>query len=205
MQTEKHALFVSFPPSTRMTDEHITNDAVELATGAVWKEWMERLKPFHDLDHAERVKQINAHWPDVSFWWQQTLAVEYERQHGLREVGQSCAGDYQVTYSKTMPWSREECFDRVLSTPFLGPSSWEVGERWQFDGCDVEVRRVDMEVVRWFWFDADGKSTVTVDFWPNKSGEKMQIRFMHAGLASQEARAKYRTYWKEKLEAICAT
>lgn len=186
-----------------MTDEHITNDAVEVATGAVWKTWMERLAPFHDLDHTERVKKINELWPDVSFWWQQTLAVEYERQHGLRVVGQSCAGDFQVTCSKTMPWSRGKCFDAVLSTPFMDGAKWEVGAQWNIGRIAVEVRRVDDEVIRWFWFDEDGKSTVTVDFWPNKSGEKMQIRFMHAGLASQEARAKYRAHWKEALEKIC--
>jgi hypothetical protein len=188
-----------------MTDEHITNDAVEVATGAVWKTWMERLAPQHELDHPARVKWLQANYADTPNWWQQSIAIEYERQNGLRVVGQSCAGDFQVTCSKTMPWTRGQCFDAVLSTPFMQGAKWEVGAQWDTAGVAVEVRRIDQEAICWFWFDEDGKSIVTVDFWPNKSGEKMQIRFDHSGLASQDARSKYRAQWKAALEQICAT
>lgn len=186
-----------------MSDADIADDAVVKATGADWGTWMERLKPHHELDHTARVKALCADHPDLDLWWSQMITVEYERRHGLRVVGQTCAGDFQVSCSKTVPWDRAECLERFVSTPFLQGADWTPGSVWETGQARVQVRRVDDQVVRWFWHDEDGKSTVTVDFWPTKSGDKMQVRFMHAELASLEARDKYRARWKEALEMIC--
>lgn len=185
-----------------MSDVEISDAAVERATGADWATWMERLKPWHDMDHTARVKALHAAHPDVDAWWGQMLAVEYERRAGLREVGQSCAGDYQVSCSKTVDWSRNECLERALSTPFLHGADWTTGATWESDGGRAIVRRVDDKMVRWFWYDADGQSTVELDFWPNSTGDRMQIRFAHAGLASREARERYRKKWKAALDQI---
>lgn len=185
-----------------MSDVGISDDAVAKATAAPWATWMERLEPWHELDHAARVQALRATYPDVDGWWAQMIGVEYERRRGLREVGQSCAGDFQVSCSKTVDWSREECLERVLSTPFLPGADWTIDSAWETEGGRALVRRVDAHVMRWFWYDGDGKSTVTLDFWPNAAGDRMQIRIAHTELADQEARARYRVKWKTALEQI---
>lgn len=186
-----------------MSDVDIADAAVKKATGADWATWMERLQPHHDLDHTARVKALVAQWPDVDLWWAQMVIVEYERRHGLRVVGQTCAGDFQVSCSKTMPWDAAECLERIVTTPFLPGADWTEGAVWEADGAKVQVRRVDEKVVRWFWFDDDGKSTVTVGTWPSKTGDKTQITFHHSELASLEAREHYRAKWKAALAMIC--
>ena len=49
----------------------------------------------------------------VPGWYAQGITVAYERAHGLRDVNQSCAGDFQVSVSKTVPAPVEEVVDAL--------------------------------------------------------------------------------------------
>ena len=184
-----------------MAQDRYSDDAVRKATGHGWQHWfriLDGLGP--DLDHTERAKRLAAAAPDVPGWWVQGITVEYERERGLRKFGQSSKGDFQVSVSKTVPWTAAECYRRVVATPLLANAEWTEGATWNTDGGRVEVRRADGKMLRWFWFDADGKSTVVVDF---VAGEgKTQIVVGHSGLASAPARDLYRAKWKEALAQV---
>lgn len=191
--------------------------AVRKATGDGWDHWFAIHDSYPDLDHKERVKRFWSEHGDgvgmdgsigerkgaVSGWWSQMITVEWEKARGKRVEGETSAGDFQVTCSKTVAWDADECFERAVSTPFLDGADWTEGATWQNAEASIEVRRVDPgKIIRWFWHDADGKSTVTLDFWPSANGEKTQIRFSHAQLASLEARDRYRARWKDALAMI---
>ena len=184
-----------------MPQDRYSDDAVRKATGQGWDHWFRTLDSFgQDLGHTERAKQLAAAAPEVPGWWVQGITVEYERERGLRKFGQASKGDFQVSVSKTAPWTAAECYRRVVATPLLANAEWTEGATWNTDGGRVEVRRADGKMLRWFWFDADGKSTVVVDF---VAGEgKTQIVVGHSGLASAAARDLYRAKWKEALGQV---
>jgi hypothetical protein len=51
----------------------------------------------------------------VPGWHSQGITVAYERARGLRDVNQSCAGDFQVSVSKTVPAPVSEVVDALES------------------------------------------------------------------------------------------
>lgn len=51
----------------------------------------------------------------VPGWHAQGITVAYERARGLREMHQSCAGDFQVSVSKTVPATVAEVVDALKS------------------------------------------------------------------------------------------
>lgn len=184
-------------------DTDYSDEAVQKATGHGRDHWYTILDAYGDVDHRERAKRLSEDAPELSGWWVQMITVDYERARGLREVGQSSSGDYQVSCSKTVPWSPDECFERVVSTPWLPGADWNEGAEWETDGGRVKVRIVEPgKQLRFWWYDGDGKSTVVVSFWPNAKGNKQQIIFGHSGLASKEALELYRARWKAALAQI---
>ncbi len=190
-----------------------SDDAVRKATGHGWDHWFAIHDAYPDLDHTQRAKRFWQEHGDgttvtgtpaqgsINGWWAQMITVEWEKERGKRVEGQSCAGDFQVSCSKTVPWNVDEAWERVLSTPFLKGADWTEGASWDTDGGRVEVRRADPgKMLRWFWHDGDGKSTVEVSF--IAKGDKSSIVFRHHGLASAEAKEAYRGRWKDALAAI---
>ncbi len=187
-----------------MADVGIAEDKIIEATGHGRGHWYGLLDGYGDVDHTTRTKRLGADAPGLPGWWVQTLTVDYERERGLREVGQSCAGDYQVGCSKTLPGDPVEAYERIVSTPFLPGADWTEGAVWDADGAGVEVRRADPgKMLRWFWHDDDGKSTVEIHF-AGKPNGKTSVTVRHHQLASSEAREHYRAKWKAALDQIAA-
>ncbi len=184
-----------------MSDTDIDDEAVRKATGHGWDHWLALHDALAANDHTARVKRFQADHPEVGTWWAQMITVEWERRRGHRVVGQSCDGDFQVSCSKTVPWTLDETWDHIVSTPFVPGADWRPGAAWEVDGIGIEVRRVDPgQMLRWFWHDTDGKSTVEIHF--QDKGDKTTFTIRHHGLASAEARERYRRHWKASLELI---
>lgn len=177
--------------------------SIERATGRAQDAWFDELDALDADDHTARTKALSAAHPDVSGWWIQAVVVEYERARGLREVGQSCAGDYQVSCSKTVALDADAAFERIVTADWLPGARWEEGATFTTHGGDVEVRVVTPgKQVRFWWHDDDGRATIVADVWPNKAGDKHSIRITAMGLPSQEARARHREHWKAALDVL---
>ncbi len=187
-----------------MAKQRITGQAVLRGTGHDWDHWFEIIDGFGPLpDHTARAKALAEAVPDLRGWWVQEIVVQFERKRGLRVVGQSSRGDFQITCSKTLYIDLDEAWERLTTVPFLGPVDWTEGVEAEVPGGRIEVRRVAPgKMLRWFWFDDSGKSTVEVDF-QSKDG-KTAVRFGHSGLVSKEAAAPYRARWKDALDMLDA-
>jgi hypothetical protein len=167
------------------------DDAVKAATGKTWAEWFAVLddagaaaKP-----HPEIVAVLaDAH--GVGPWWQQMVAVGYERARGLREKNQTPQG-YQVGASRTLAapvadvwaaWNEEAKRAKWLPDPFTVRKATEnksMRITWN-DGSKLEVL---------FYAKGDAKSQVTID---------------HRGLEGAEGVEAMRAFWRERLDALKA-
>ncbi len=183
-----------------MTDVGIDEARVLEATGFPRSHWYAMMDAYGAVDHAARARQLRSDAPDLDPWWVQTLSVDYERARGMREVGQSSTGDFQVSCSKTVAMGSEEAYEQIVATPFLAGARWLEGSTWETEGARVEVRRADPgKMLRWFWH-ADEKSTVEIHF--TARSDKTTVTIRHHGLPSKEAREAYRTKWKAALKRI---
>ena len=83
-------------------NERSSDEAVKAKTGKVWTEW------FKILDKAGAKKMPHTeittilHDRGVGSWWGQMVAVEYERERGIREKYQKCTGEFSTSGSRTI-------------------------------------------------------------------------------------------------------
>jgi hypothetical protein len=85
------------------TNKRRSDEAVKAKTGKVWAEWL----PILDKAGAKKLshQEIWAYLKEkeqVVPWWSQMVAVEYERERGLRDRHQRCTGEYSASASRTM-------------------------------------------------------------------------------------------------------
>lgn len=180
----------------------VSDAAMERATGRSRPQWHAALDQYGlDIDHTERVRRLAADHPDLSSWWCQSVAVDFEQARGLRVKGQSSSGDFQVSCSKTVDGDPDAVWQRLVTAPLLPTADWREGAVWDAGEARVEVRRVDPgKILRWFWVVEGGKSTVEVSFQPK--GGATTVVFRHHGLDSAEAVERYRKQWKAALEKV---
>jgi hypothetical protein len=169
----------------------VSDEAVQAKTGKAWAEWLSIL----DAAGAERMshKEIVAHLREqhgIGAWWQQTVAVTYERARGLRDKHQKPDG-YEISVSKTVPAPSPELF-----------SAWNDAERraeWlASDALDVH-RATDGKSMRAGWRD-DG-SRLDVYFYA-KGPDKSQVSVSHGRLASAQDAERIKAFWAEQLERL---
>ncbi len=182
-------------------DVDIQDASVVAATGAGWTSWMERLDALPGDNHTARVQALAKAYPDLSSWWCQTIVVHFERERGLRIVGQSSLGDFQVSCSKTLPTTPERAWSQLESLAFVGKGAWKQGATWIHEKAGVEVRRCEPpDIVRFFLFEDGGRSTVEVHIEAKET--RARVLFHHSGLPSAEAREAARARWKGVLAEL---
>lgn len=86
----------------------MNNDTVRKATGRSFTQWFEVIESagISSAPH-KTIAEYLAALDGVSFWWAQSITVEYEKAVGRRVKGQTASGDFQVGVSKTLPVSTE--------------------------------------------------------------------------------------------------
>jgi hypothetical protein len=93
------------PPYVPRTRDEVVRER----TGRTWAEWFALLDRAGGatLGHRELTRVLVAR--QVSAWWSQMVAVEYERARGLRRVHES-AGGYAVSVSRTVAWKLPQLY-----------------------------------------------------------------------------------------------
>src|SRR5690625_4955655 len=93
-----------------VTQPDSSDESVRKATGRGWEEWLDLLDTAGaaSLDHKGIVKLVADQ--GVSAWWQQQVAVNYEKMRGLRERHETPDG-YQLSKSKTVAAGIDQLFE----------------------------------------------------------------------------------------------
>ncbi len=191
----------------------LSGEAVARATGRDWDAWLELLDGLgaREMEHKEIVALIAGPGELSSGWWQQSLAVGYEQARGLRVVGQTSAGGFQIGVQMTLPVSAGEAWDLLTEGPGLGVwlgaadgIEFRKGERYRtLKGASGEVRSVipgDRVRLTWSSPALAYPSTLQVTVVP--SGGKASVRFHQERLSSLEERERMREHWRDVLKEL---
>lgn len=168
--------------------ELISDKAIERSTGDTWNTWLERLEAMgaSELSHKEIASKLVTDY-QVAGWWAQSLTVRYEQAIGRRQPGQSNAGDFSVSVSKTLNGTMDEGLHWWLK---------KVQARTDFNGVPI-LTSSTTETEKWRNYRValkDG-SRIVVGIYaktPTKAGFGLQ----HDKLPSAEAAEAWRAYWK---------
>jgi hypothetical protein len=173
------------PPKKPRTNTRTSDESVKAGTGKAWKEW------FAILDKAGAKKMahsdISKHLYEkckVGPWWCQMVAVEYERERGLRDMHQKCDGEYAASGSRTMAVPIAKLY-----------SAWvDDGLRRKWIGADkLEIStKTENKSLRGAW--DGGKSRLSVNFYP-KGPAKTQVAVDHIKLASSKECQQMKDHW----------
>jgi len=172
-----------------MRAQTVSEEAVTKATGKRWKQWFALLKKAKAdmLSHAAIARKLSEEH-GVSGWWAQSITVEFERFIGRRAVGQTSAGDYQATITRTLPGPIDDAL-----------KAWQrlVRGRAEFDGVPLAAKPTVSKTEKWRYWRAsleDGsKVTVTIGAKPDG---KAQLAINHDKLAGKRGVVRWKAYWK---------
>lgn len=200
---------MSQPPS------RVSDGAVEAATGRDWAAWFDWLDEHDaaDLDH----RGIVALFADAGVdngWWQQTVAVGYERARGLRAVGETADAGFQVGVQRTLPVGQDALWDWLVAPE--GVAAWlgavagfepSPGHRYETaDGTTGEVRTVKPgERLRLTWQPSGREAATTLQLTlacPRNDASKTTLRFHHERLAGAAEREAMRDRWRAVLDRL---
>lgn len=175
-------------PATKPT---ISDEAVSTATGKSWDEWFRLLDEAGagQMTHKEIVALLEP-YDHVSGWWQQSIAVAYEKARGLRETHEHADG-YSVSASKTIAAGAEAVF-----------AAWQdeaTRTRWLADQMTIR-KATPPKSLRITWHDG---SHVDVYVYP-KGDAKSQVSLEHRKLPDRDAAERQKTFWKAALEGLKA-
>lgn len=191
----------------------ISDEAVARATGRDWNAWLAFLDDLgaEEMEHKGIVALLAGPGGLSNGWWQQSVAVGYEQARGLRVVGQTSTGGYQVGVQKTLPVSVEAAWNLVMDGP--GRAVWlgtvdrlelRRGEQYRTsEGPWGEIRSVAIgQRVRLTWHSPELLSPSTLQVYVMASGEKASVRFHQEGLSTLEERESMRQHWRLATEGL---
>ncbi len=193
-----------------------SDEAVRDATGRDYGEWFALLDQVGavDLDHKALVAAIAEHAPDVSGWWHQTVAVEYERARGKRVLGQTADGLFQLGVTRTFDVAPEQLWELIVSRPqlWLGEGAevaFEVGERYKLEGADAasgEIRVVKPgDRLRMTWQPQGWPAPATLQLAMTARGPgKTSLTAHLEKLPDAEAREALRERWRAVMDRLAA-
>ena len=191
----------------------MSDEAVARATGRDWNTWLQFLDDLgaQELSHKDIVALVAGPGQLSNGWWQQSIAVGYEQARGLRVVGQTSAGGFQIGVQRTLPVPVDMAWDLLTEGP--GRAIWlgtvdnlefQKGERYRTsEGVWGEVRSVAAgQRVRLTWHSPMLASPSTLQVYIAPSGEKSSVRFHQERLSSLEERELMGKHWREVLERL---
>lgn len=169
----------------------ISDDAVEAKTGRRWKAWFTDLdrNGAAKLDHAAIARLLVQKF-SAPRWWNQMIAVEYERARGLRSVNQHSTG-YRLNASKTLNVN--------LSVLRRSITEADLRSGW-FPKGDVKVTSsTPNKYFRAIW--NAGPTRLEINVYAKAPG-KCQITVQHSKFPTARAMEIMRSKWKTALAEL---
>lgn len=191
----------------------ISDDAVRRATGRGWDEWTGWLdeRGAAAMSHKEIVALLRGPGAVASGWWQQSVAVAYERAKGLRVEGRAPDVGFEIGVSRTVPLPADEAWRRLTGPDgvrvWLGDLPglrFEAGERYRLsDGTTGEVRVVVAgERLRVTRRPEGWARAATVQLRVTPKGGRSVVAFHEEHLPSVEEREARRAHFQAAIAAI---
>ncbi|MEE9161944.1 MAG: SRPBCC domain-containing protein [Candidatus Neomarinimicrobiota bacterium] len=172
----------------------IGDAAVQESTGRIWGEWFAQLDAAggQSLSHRELVALVHKQAADASGWWQQMVAVTYEKARGLR-VDYQTAGGYQISRSKTVAVPVAQLYEAFANETLRG--------RW-LPQAGITIRKATPEKsLRVTWI--DGTTDLDVEFYA-KGDRKCQVVVQHRKLSSPAQAEEMKALWGRNLGRLKA-
>lgn len=165
--------------------------ALERATGRSWADWLDLFDSAGaaKLPHADIARVAREAMPDSlenPDWWAQGAAIAFEQHAGLRVPGQSSAGDFRVSASRTVTFGRDEAIERWTA---------RFGEQSHRDR-GVSSARTSRTEKRSFWraaLEQAGKVEVSAE---QKGDGRAIVVINHTGLEGPGEIEAWRAHWK---------
>ncbi|MDT8448353.1 MAG: hypothetical protein RRB13_15775 [bacterium] len=192
-------------------DEHkISEESIRKATGQGREYWFGLLDPFKEADHRRRVAALSEAGLD-SKWWQQTLAIEYEKAHRLRAVGETAESGWQLGMQKTLTIEPQILWDLMVAP--AGLALWlgrldhlpeAVGESFTTaEGIQGEVRSFEPPLrIRLQLLDPQDEEPKRLQLTLVPNGFKTSLRVHWELLLDANEREAKHSEWKGRLEAL---
>ncbi|MFN2510352.1 MAG: SRPBCC domain-containing protein [Pyrinomonadaceae bacterium] len=117
--------------STLKSDHPVTNEAAKAATGKTLDRWFAVLDKMDGLEQGRRAINNHLYEQKVDPWWCSTIAVEYEKHHGVRKKDGLFEG-YFVCATKTIAAPPADVF-----------KAWSTGDelsKWFGSGAKADVK-----------------------------------------------------------------
>jgi len=174
------------------TSASISDAAVLAKTGQDWAAWYALLDQAGGMamDHKGLVAVL-ADGHGVGPWWQQMIAVEYERARGLRAVHETPRG-FSISKSCTLDASPTRVFN-----------AWhDAKARAQWLDEAITIRKATApKNLRITW--SDGKTNVDVNLYPKGEG-RCQLSVQHDKLLDAQAGERMKAFWSAALPRLAA-
>jgi uncharacterized protein YndB with AHSA1/START domain len=159
--------------------------AVVAKTGKDWARWFAVLDAAgaNKMSHKQIVAYLRDNH-DLGSWWQQMVAVAYERARDLRAKHEKPDG-FEISCSRTLAASVERVF-----------AAWQddgVRGQWLLPGTSLVIRKATPnKSLRITW--PESASKVDVAFYP-KGVAKCQVAVQHGKLADAATAGRMKDYW----------
>ena len=191
-----------------------TKDETILAkTGKTREDWYAILDRFDCKSKGHKASAthlLEVHGVDA--WYAQGITVEYERDHGIREVGQRSDGYFAVSVSRTIAvpiqqvweaWASSDHVSRWLNTS--SDHDFNEGGAYQHGNGDFGVYKRIVPLKRLtFTCDNEDKcpgSRVGVDFL-SKGESKTSIVITHERIGNKPASEEMKQWWISAVESL---
>ncbi|MBC8064458.1 MAG: SRPBCC domain-containing protein [Chlorobia bacterium] len=191
-----------------------TKDETILAkTGKTREEWYAILDAFdrRAKGHKETANFLyEVH--GVEFWYCQAITIEYERERGIREVGQRCDGKFAVSVTRTVAVPVQRAWDAwanadQVSTWFTTRANQDFREGGVYDNGDgdkgVYKRIVPPKRLVFTWENEEHcpGSQVIVEFLP-KGEDKTSVVLTHERLPDKKGCEEMKEGWTWALTSL---
>lgn len=179
-----------------------SDDPVREATGRGWEEWAAWIadRGGAELRHPALVSLLRDEGGVESTWWQQSIAVGFERRTGRRSVGQTADGGFQIGVRKTIPVDPAEAWRRLVSPQgvraWLGNGTLPLEAKSTYrtrDGAEGEMRVVKPGAQLRLTYRPEGwdsPSTIQVRILPAATGTTVSFHEERLPAAAERERRK---------------
>jgi uncharacterized protein YndB with AHSA1/START domain len=193
-------------------EKHITDEAFLKATGKSREDWFGLLDGAGgpQLDHRSMVAALRDKGGLASAWWQQEVAVAYEKARGKLAPGETAGEGFQIGVSRILDIAPVKAWRLMTEEP--GRSVWlgkmekmpRQGESYETDdGTKGKVASfTEGRHVRLTWQPRGWHKPTTLQFYVLPGGEKTSFRFHQERLATAAQREEMRTHWQGVLDKL---